>query len=63
MLHKPRWGPFLAQARELREIARTVKHFGLPGATTDRAVAKIKRIAREIEEPPEQRGDDRGVST
>ncbi len=25
--------PFRAQARELREIARTVKRFGLPGPT------------------------------
>ncbi len=40
---------FRAQARELREIARTVKRFGLPGPTTERAVARIRRIASEIE--------------
>ncbi len=36
---------FRAQARELQEIARTVKLFGLPGPTTERAVARIRPIA------------------
>ena len=38
-------GSFRAQARELRESARTVKLFGLPGPTTERAVARIGPIA------------------
>ena len=41
--------PFRVQGREFREIARTFKNFGLPGPTTKRAVARIRRIASEIE--------------
>lgn len=60
-LHKRRWVPFRAQASELREIARTVKHFGLPGPSTDRAVEKIRKIAQEIEAAPEEREERNGA--
>ena len=58
--------PFRAQARELREIARTVNNFGLPGPTTERAVARIRRIASEIEGAGEaggQRGSKSAFSS
>ena len=52
--------PYRTQARELREIARSVKRFGLPGPTTENAVEKIRRIASEIESAPKhsEDGDD-----
>ncbi len=40
---------FPAQARELREIAKTLKSFGLPALSTDRAVARIRQIADQID--------------
>lgn len=47
---KPRAERFFpAQARELREIAKTVKSFGLPTLSTDRAVARIHQIADQID--------------
>ncbi len=40
-VNKRRAGRFFPQeANELREIARTVKTFGLPSLSTDRAVAR-----------------------
>lgn len=43
----PRFFP--QEANELREIARTVKTFGLPTLSTDRAVARIREIADRID--------------
>lgn len=40
---------FPQEACELREIARTVKTFGLPTLSTDRAVARIREIADKID--------------
>ena len=40
---------FPHQARELREIATTMKTFGLPTLSTTRAVERIRQIANEIE--------------
>ncbi len=40
---------FPQEANELREIARTVKTFGLPTLSTDRAVARIRQIADKID--------------
>jgi hypothetical protein len=40
---------FPQEANELREIARTVKTFGLPTLSTDRAVARIRQIADQID--------------
>ncbi len=40
---------FPVQARELRQIARTVKVFGLPSLTTSRAVERIRQIADMID--------------
>ena len=37
------------EADELREIARTVKGFGLPSLSTERAVARIREIANRID--------------
>ncbi len=58
--------PFRVQGREFREIARTFKNFGLPGPTTKRAVARIRRIASEIEGAGEaggQRGSKSAFSS
>ncbi len=47
---KRRAGRFFPQeANELREIARTVKSFGLPSLSTERAVARIRQIADQID--------------
>ncbi len=40
---------FPEQARELRQIARTVKTFGLPKSSTDRAIKRIRSIADQID--------------
>ncbi len=48
--NKRRAGCFFPhEANELREIARTVKTFGLPTVSTDRAVARIRQIADQID--------------
>lgn len=50
MTNAKRAGRFFPQeANELREIARTVKDFGLPSLSTDRAVARIRLIADRID--------------
>ena len=41
--------PFPAAAHELRQIARTMKAFGLPSVTTDRAVERIRAIADQLD--------------
>ena len=40
---------FPSEAHELREIARRVKVFGLPGPSTARAVESMRRIADRID--------------
>lgn len=40
---------FPHEAHELREIAKTVKDFGLPLMSTDRAVERIRQIADRID--------------
>ncbi len=40
---------FPAQAHALRQIAKSVKTFGLPSVTTNRAVERIRAIADEID--------------
>ena len=40
---------FPQEANELQQIAKTVKSFGLPSCTTDRAVARIREIADRID--------------
>ena len=50
MTNPTRAGRFFPQeANELREIAKTVKSFGLPSCSTERAVARIREIADRID--------------
>ncbi len=44
---------FPQEANELREIARTVKTFGLPTVSTDHAVARIRQITDQIDDRTE----------
>ncbi len=49
-MSKPRAGRYFPhQANELREIAKLVKSFGLPGCTTTRVVRRLKQIADEVD--------------
>ena len=41
---------FPHQARQLREIIKLLKTFGLPCLTTNRAIACIRQIADEIDD-------------
>ena len=40
---------FPQEADELREISKTVKSFGLPSLSTERAVERIREIADRID--------------